>query len=159
MKIDLSKIKGHKCRNIDIDYEENLDMIEANNNTYKLDGPIHVSGNITSNLEDVFLKLFIKGKLIVQCDRCLENFIYKFDISLEESLSSFDKNYFEDNLQDKLNLSKAIKESIMLSLPMKFVCSEECKGLYYHCENNQSHESCNCQHIDPRLEALKKLSH
>ncbi|MGB9809870.1 MAG: YceD family protein, partial [Caldanaerobacter sp.] len=48
---------------------------------------------------------------------------------------------------------------VILSLPMKFLCKEDCKGLCPICGTNLNYGSCSCKRedIDPRLEVLSKL--
>ena len=58
-----------------------------------------------------------------------------------------------------LVLEDVAKEQVLLSLPMRAVCREDCKGLCPHCGINRNRETCDCQaaKVDPRWEALKKF--
>jgi len=114
----------------------------------------------------------ISLKVNLQCSRCLEG--YPFDLfsdfellylPLEEMPSEFeleleDKDanvaYYSEN---KIKLLELLQEQVLLALPMKPICSEECKGLCPYCGTNLNVSSCNCKavHIDPRLEKLKKI--
>ena len=52
-----------------------------------------------------------------------------------------------------------VREDIILSLPYRFLCREDCKGLCPVCGKNLNTGSCGCRSgkVDPRLEILKKL--
>jgi uncharacterized protein len=52
-----------------------------------------------------------------------------------------------------------MQEQFYLSLPMKPLCSEDCKGLCPVCGTNLNRDTCNCRRDwdDPRFAALKNL--
>lgn len=60
---------------------------------------------------------------------------------------------------DGMELTDILKEQVLLAVPVKAVCREECKGLCPHCGKNLNAETCNCaqEAPDPRWSALKDL--
>jgi uncharacterized protein len=117
--------------------------------------------------------IFIKGNLSVlfgiNCSRCLEDvglpssgdFAYtlvptkqeiKEDVELKAE--ELEISYYQD---DFIDLTPIICEQIILLIPIKPLCSEECKGLCPHCGSNLNTASCNCQleFVDQRLAVLK----
>jgi uncharacterized protein len=60
---------------------------------------------------------------------------------------------------DGLLLEDVLREQLLLEVPIKVVCREECKGLCPHCGQNRNQGSCDCvvQAGDPRWDALKGL--
>jgi len=60
---------------------------------------------------------------------------------------------------EKLDLFELCFGEILLALPMKHLCSEDCKGICPSCGKNLNNGSCGCvtKSIDPRLEVLAKL--
>ncbi len=58
--------------------------------------------------------------------------------------------------EDGLFLADVVAEQIHLSLPMKVVCREECRGLCPGCGANLNRERCRCgpRAVDPRLAPL-----
>jgi len=56
-------------------------------------------------------------------------------------------------------LEDVLKEQILLALPVKQVCSAECKGLCPHCGANLNVENCDCVQTlsDPRWAALEDI--
>jgi uncharacterized protein len=58
-----------------------------------------------------------------------------------------------------LLLEDVLREQILLALPLREVCKEECKGLCPHCGRNLNLEPCNCAEPleDPRWAALKDI--
>lgn len=107
----------------------------------------------------------IISKFTLNCDRCLENYNLKLDIDFEVIYTSEDQVEKDDNLmyfspQDiEIDLKPYVRDSILLNIPFKKLCSEKCKGLCAKCGANFNHEQCNCntEKTDPRWDSLKEL--
>jgi uncharacterized protein len=62
-------------------------------------------------------------------------------------------------LATRLLLEDAIREQVLLSVPLKVVCREDCKGLCPSCGKNRNTDPCSCARpfADPRWSALKEI--
>jgi uncharacterized protein len=59
----------------------------------------------------------------------------------------------EDNY---VEVTREVEEVIFINLPMKPLCSPDCRGLCPVCGANRNKEKCFCEEaIDPRLAVLK----
>jgi uncharacterized protein len=60
---------------------------------------------------------------------------------------------------DEIDLEQLLRERLEMSLPMKPLCSEDCRGLCPVCGTNLNRGTCDCKTDweDPRLAALKTL--
>ena len=58
-----------------------------------------------------------------------------------------------------LLLEDALREQVLLAIPLKVVCREDCKGLCPSCGKNRNADPCSCAPVvgDPRWAALKDL--
>jgi uncharacterized protein len=58
-----------------------------------------------------------------------------------------------------LLLEDALREQVLLAVPLKVTCREDCKGLCPACGKNRNTEPCSCApHVgDPRWSPLKEL--
>ena len=56
-------------------------------------------------------------------------------------------------------LEDVLREQVLLALPLKVTCREDCKGLCPHCGKNLNQEQCSCRATlaDPRWSALKEI--
>ena len=56
-------------------------------------------------------------------------------------------------------LEDVLREQVLLALPLKVTCGEDCKGLCPHCGKNLNQEQCSCAVPleDPRWRALKDI--
>jgi len=61
--------------------------------------------------------------------------------------------------QVEVDLNPYIEENLILSIPMKMLCREDCKGICPGCGADLNHEVCRCgrSEIDPRWKKLKDL--
>ncbi len=100
------------------------------------------------------------------CDRCNEK--YKTELNSNFSLVYlFDKKETTDNINvfylspndDKINIADDVIDYANLSIPMKKLCSEDCKGLCTICGMNFNLSKCNCENkkMDPAWVPLMKL--
>jgi uncharacterized protein len=60
---------------------------------------------------------------------------------------------------DGLLLEDVLREQVLLAVPIRLVCREDCKGLCPRCGTNLNDEVCDCKQesADPRWDALKEL--
>jgi uncharacterized protein len=117
----------------------------------------------------------LQARLGLACGRCLEPFPLNVDQKLElfllphregqeeedeVELSERDMvvGYYRDRVID---LGEMFREQLVLGIPMKRVCREDCKGLCPRCGINKNRESCECpageHEPDPRLASLGRL--
>lgn len=144
-------------------------------------GPLRVTGQAErieehrgpkDIVEDIRLRATIKGDFEVLCARCLDplqqHVEQRFDLIFrpagadsdmaERSISEAETEigYYETS---GLLLEDAVREQVLLSLPDRSLCREDCKGLCPHCGANLNETSCSCgeEQVDPRWAALKGL--
>ena len=64
--------------------------------------------------------------------------------------------YYEES---GLLLEDAVREQVLLTLPGRTLCQDDCKGLCAHCGQNLNLQTCSCNPIsDPRWNALAGLA-
>lgn len=57
-----------------------------------------------------------------------------------------------------LELADVVREQVLMELPMRSLCREDCKGICPGCGKNRNVEECGCRpnFADPRWDALRK---
>jgi len=103
-----------------------------------------------------------------QCDRCLEDFDSNLVANFSHTyLTSESDDY---NLDDDvtiispeanfIDLGEDVRQYVLLAIPQKLLCKEDCAGLCPRCGKNLNYESCNCDAaiIDPRWAPLAQLA-
>lgn len=100
-----------------------------------IDGEVDVIGDIT---------LSYSGG----CDRCGEitsnSLVVTLDDTFYPQASNTDDYTYSGN---KLDLTQAIIDNILLQLPTSLLCSEQCKGLCPVCGTNLTVSQCECTKI------------
>ncbi len=124
--------------------------------------PVKAEVELTSFGGSVALEAQVGFPLTMPCDRCCEVFTreyaYRFSHAIVRELaSSEDDGEFILVEDGRLDLDGLLREDILLELPGKFLCREDCAGLCPKCGKNLNEGPCGCsqREIDPRWEALK----
>ena len=129
---------------------------------------IRVESNLDKRKNDVVVFNRVRTRANYVCDRCLARFSQSIDERFTV-LFTTDQTYLDSSDNEsvqlisahtrEIDLSSGVRESILLAVPMKHLCSENCRGLCPTCGVNMNEESCSCVHetFDSRWSALKKL--
>lgn len=124
-----------------------------------------ISVNITAINRAGLVKLFLATDFNYQrpCDRCgtvvTKNMQLKFEHCLVTSLSGDQNDDYIETPNHTIDIDELLRADILLEIPSKHLCSDDCKGLCPVCGVNLNEKSCNCttKEIDPRLEVLKNF--
>ena len=116
-------------------------------------------------------KLEVEGKacltLAIPCARCLEPVPVEleFDIvraidlneSEEERVVDLEEQPYVNGYN--LDVDQLVCDELILNLPMKVLCSEDCKGICNRCGTNLNHETCDCdvRSLDPRMAVIQDI--
>jgi uncharacterized protein len=59
----------------------------------------------------------------------------------------------------EIDFTADIRDAIILAIPIKILCREDCKGLCPQCGQNLNSETCNCvvKKVNPQWAALSTL--
>lgn len=142
----------------------------------EFDTPINVNLLLTNLGKEVLIKGTIKGTIELICSRCLKKFPYILNIDVEEiylwdlpiirNISPSEEVELKEEdfkfvlEKETLFLEPLIEDNIRISLPIKPLCSPNCKGLCPVCGHDLNLDPCECSkdlRIDPRWEPLKRL--
>ena len=125
--------------------------------------PVRVTGAVTARAGVVQLSARAVFEFHGHCDRCLTPFVHAYDIPLEHTLVTTLENEDNDDYilleQYRLDLDDLVMADILLELPYKSLCREDCRGLCPLCGKDLNEGLCGCnrQSVDPRLEVLRQL--
>lgn len=165
MLLDLKKIFSGESESCSFDYSMNLSSTDLNGN-FPFVSPVSVRGTVKNRDGFARLQANVSFDFSIPCDRCAERIDRHYDYSFSHVLVlSLENNEDDDRLievpNEKLDLDELMREDILLELPTKFLCREDCKGLCPVCGKNLNDGSCGCSEHpkDPRLEVLEKLIH
>ena len=165
MVLDMGPMLRGEVDRISIDYFLTPDLPDG----AEFDGDAHVVGEVTDEAGYMHLALTASVAYHTECARCLEPVSGDFAVELERTVAAegtLTEEQLEENVDEyaviengKLDLDEAIREELLLSFPMRFLCREDCPGLCPKCGKPRREGDCGCptKEIDPRLAVLKKL--
>jgi len=130
-----------------------------------------LKGTIVRRGSRLLLNARVESRIHLECSRCLEEFDLElstgFDLvfhreeraRLPEGMDEEDFLLFTDTLESRYDIFPRVRESILLELPIRFLCREDCKGFCSACGANLNETDCRCpeREPDPRWQGLKKL--
>lgn len=133
------------------------------------DGAAHVHGEVTDEAGYMRLVLEVTTAYHGQCARCLDTVSGEFRMQFERTVANegtLSEEQLDDNVDEYvvivdglLDLGEELHDALLLSFPMRLLCSEECLGLCPKCGKPRREGPCDCptREIDPRLEILRTL--
>jgi uncharacterized protein len=168
-----------KCAERPLDFEAVLDLTASLASYPEIEtiDPVEVRLRLSPVGGDQYhVRGRVATRLTAYCARCAEPFPLPLERSFEllyvpeskrveddahESAmrkDEVDLAYYQD---DTLEVRPLVEEQVILALPMRFLCSENCPGLCPSCGANRRTTACDCgpQPADPRFESLKALIH
>jgi len=135
MKINIDDIENSKDKRLEITFDDCIDGVPTKGNIkadlvfQDLDVSIHVTGKIEAGM-------------IVQCRRCLEEFVYESSVDVDECY--YKTNLFPEYKQERelkyeaigedlngsgeIDVEDLIYQSLILSVPNDCVCDINCNG-------------------------------
>ncbi|MCH8125370.1 DUF177 domain-containing protein [candidate division KSB1 bacterium] len=171
MKIPIVKLtSGYH----ELEYKE-LPSVYGFENDKIFNKPVFSVVKVDKSVTHIYLQVESKTVGSFDCDRCLQDFgkeltgELKLYFEVTGSGGHFDPDIIEEEKnvnfrsykanEANIDLSDDIRDVLLLALPMKNLCSKNCKGFCPGCGNNLNQFECVCEKItiDPRWDALKKL--
>ncbi len=121
--------------------------------------------------QELFFLGHISGDVVGHCGRCLEEYTFPmqtdFNVVLvpktAEAQSEMELSDDELDLSvyegDQIDLAPLLQEQVILALPTRPLCADNCKGLCSGCGVNLNVEPCRCKVAvgDPRLAVLRNI--
>jgi len=172
VKINVEEIKDTEKEAAFV--EEVSEINEALANTgvvdYQFQAPVPVELRYYRLGDDLLFHGRFDGTVTGTCARCLADypfpvkddftFVMKPAASAEAGETDGEEDLslsFYDG--DEIDLSPLVRESMMLSLPTRPLCKDDCRGLCSHCGANRNETDCGCRDdwADPRLDVLRTL--
>jgi uncharacterized protein len=124
---------------------------------FSLEKPLTGNVHLERHDDSILLRGQLQGELHFTCSRCLDPFTGPLDCTfdlliktsrapvpaqeMELDSEELDEEYSQG---DELDLNVLLREQILLALPLKPLCREDCRGLCRHCGANLNRESCSC---------------
>jgi uncharacterized protein len=129
---------------------------------------VNVDATLDKSPRQLLLRAEVKTGGRFQCDRCLEEFeqslsshysmVYVFDHADSASLPPDEMQVIGVDTPS-IDLAEDVRQVVLLSVPLKLLCREDCKGLCPHCGANRNERGCDCRETNdnPQWRGLEGL--
>src|SRR5918912_4543616 len=139
----------------------------------RLTAPPEVSGRASRTDREVRLRGRITARAEVDCDRCLKavdvpvetdfdvTYVPAADYVAQREAAELQENDLGLSVFDgeAIDVDELVREQVLLALPARALCKEECKGLCPVCGADRNANPCACEsrETDPRWAGLKAV--
>lgn len=169
LMLALDELEEGVCRR---DFETTAAALELEDAHFAFPAPVQLRLQISRALETYTLSGVAKTRAVGECCRCLarSEVPLQAEISLlfqrkEASADELEAALEEDGVEfvspgaREMDLTELIREAVVLALPVRIYCREDCRGLCAQCGQDLNAGPCGCAETrrDPRWEALKNV--
>jgi len=148
-------------------HEDNVQL----DDDMKVIGPLNGHVRMRRTNQGLLVDGWVELTLELSCNRCLKDFELPMHVNFEEQfyptvdvvsglpLAPFDEDeIFPIDERHQVDLTEAVRQNVLLALPMVAVCQPDCKGLCPQCGHDLNLGPCACEpEVDARLSVLKTL--
>ena len=169
MRIELENLEGGQG---DFAHVYQLDELNPVDERVRLTAPAAVTGKVRLSGNEVFVSGHVDTRAQVECDRCLQP--VEAPVSADFTLEYITGSEYESSEVAELteaemsvavfdgaglDVDEIVKEQILLAVPTRMLCREDCRGICPECGIDRNTGECSCvaDDIDPRWAALKDL--
>ena len=99
--------------------------------------PLSIKANVERIQNAVTTQVRVSFQFSTSCARCLEDVEH-------EVVQEYKFDYIVDNKTEFIDLGEDIRQEIIVELPTKVLCCNDCKGICLHCGANLNEEECQC---------------
>ncbi len=166
MYIELSDILSVKDKELDIQAYIEMQRFTSKSGDYEIVSKAPFNVHLKNTGKKRFkLDMETDVTLRMPCGRCLADVDYDLDIKVSREID-MNESGNDDEMEDlfyisnsELDVETFIYNEILVNLPMKVLCSENCKGICNRCGANLNLQLCNCDRteLDPRMSKIRDI--
>ena len=132
---------------------------------------VAVTAGVTRAESRYTIETRVKGEIRADCHRCLAHFAMPVEVTFDLVLNRGEgvpppEGIEEDDFvaipalrEARYDILPRVREALILEIPIKLLCREDCKGVCPKCGGDLNEGDCGCGPVpgDPRWGALKKF--
>ncbi|HEY8450146.1 MAG TPA: DUF177 domain-containing protein [Bacillota bacterium] len=166
MRIDVGEIRKRRGDSLERDFTAEIEPVHFGGDTIRFTGPAHVTARVHNAGNHLWADVRVEGEAVLRCARCLRPIVRPLRLEYAEAFRRPEQAPLNDEqvresvyTGETIDLGEGFVEQLLLELPMKTLCSEECRGLCPQCGQDLNEGDCGCERrpIDPRLVKLAEF--
>jgi uncharacterized protein len=135
----------------------------------KVTRPFELAYTVDLDGSEVNVSAHLSGAFETVCCRCLKPVVHAIDLELDTLFLPAEEDMPDDleaerddsavgYYRDEIELGRYLRSELVLDLPLRHLCREDCRGLCPGCGVDLNSGSCKCERpIDPRFGKLAEL--
>jgi uncharacterized protein len=164
MKLDLDRVETRSS----FSFEHTFELPTPDGGAAACAAAVEVA--VTRSANRYTIEARVKGTVRAECHRCLAPFEMPVDTSFTVIVNRGEVSPPVEGEEDDVvsvpptgeatfDLFPRVREALILEMPIKLLCREECRGVCVKCGANLNDGECGCDARtgDPRWGALKKF--
>lgn len=163
MVLDVSQLIQNDGAVKELDFSVEADNFSFSGQDIVFETPFHLKGTVKNIAGVLYLELDADVSFKTQCARCLDSVTVHHSFDVSEVFSKTEIADLKDDVtvidSGNIDLGEVVTKAFIGTVPINYLCSDDCKGLCKHCGCNLNKETCSCEddNIDPRLAVLKQF--
>ena len=166
MKIRVDQLKD-KPRNLsaveEVSVYPTLAVVEESGECTFL-GPLSVELVAAKEFDHIRVEGRVETRVRLACSRCLAEYemdiaspftifyVSSTDVSKDEEVELAEQDLISVAFDgDEIDFTNEIAEQVLMEIPFKPLCSEDCKGLCAHCGVDLNEAGCNCEQLQTNI--------
>ena len=139
---------------------------------FRFASPLRIEAEARWADDSLYVTIALRAFFTTQCSRCLEptdieilgDFMYLYTLRKKATANRNATEETDDEYhvvpvaswKNRLDISEQVWESLILALPMRVLCSKDCRGICPTCGKSLNSGECTCasETKDPRFEKL-----
>ncbi len=140
MKTDLKEIDIRDIKSNGLKINESYEATELGilEDEIKCLTPIAVNASLQKVEGTIIAHVEVHGVYSRFCSRCLEEI-------KDDQTDSFDFDYEITSSLKSIDLGEDIRQELIIGLPTKILCQDNCQGICLQCGVNLNKEKCKCK--------------
>jgi uncharacterized protein len=159
MKIDIADAVRNTGEEVTAEYHGAMPGIEFLGERYDFPDGVHVTAGWRYDGEGVIMTGHFMAESPVNCARCLETFAYNIGFDFAEYYKEQPEEGMYAYQGEMIDLTQMLEDNVVINLPTKLLCRQDCKGLCSRCGADLNAGSCSCLEAEEanRFSGLSKL--
>lgn len=160
MRIEIDKLEQTEGR---FAHAYGSEELALDDDRARLIEPPRVSGTVSRDGNQLFLRGRLSAVAQVDCDRCLKpvdlpvNMKFNLRYVTAEEYASIHAAELEDEDLalsvfdgEAIDVDEVAREQVLLEVPLRTLCREDCKGFCPECGVDRNRKDCSCQTAEMR---------
>lgn len=149
--IDIERIAGETGASLSVDLSWAPDGMDLGRRSAEVCGNIDFKGNVSNVGQAFAVNGIMTAEYCGKCDRCLADFCKRVRLPLVRvfsektgELHGTDGEDIESMEGTIIDLAPHLREEIVLSMPIRLLCKDDCKGICPDCGSDLNTGECIC---------------